>query len=45
MTRMDSIKLLTIILIVSIIILLAGLSVRASATGCGAVPFSLAALL
>ena len=38
MTKMDSVKLLTIILIVSLIILLAGLSFWAFETGCGAVP-------
>ncbi len=38
MTKMDSVKLLTIILIVSLIILLAGLSFWAFETGCGAIP-------
>lgn len=38
MTKMDSVKLLTIILIVSLIILLAGLSFWALETGCGAIP-------
>lgn len=38
MTKMDSVKLLTIILIVSLIILLAGLSFWAFETDCGEIP-------
>ena len=38
MIKMDSVKLLTIILIVSLIILLAGLSFWAFETGCGEIP-------
>ncbi len=38
MIKMDSVKLLTIILIVSLIILLAGLSFWAFETSCGEIP-------